>query len=252
MPPPDPPAPGPGSGRDVVDEVRGVVLRRIVVGPLATNCWAVHAVGSRQALLFDPGAEPGRILAAVADLTVTGIVLTHAHFDHVLALPHVADALGAPVLASPADAPVWPHERATLAAAGHWDAGTATAALTAAGHRLRPEPGERLWDGHIDGALFDGQVLHAGPLPVSVLHTPGHTPGGISLALPGHLLTGDTLFPGGPGLTGWPLSDFPTVMRSVRRLLTAPPDTALHPGHGPDSTVGAERPHVGQWQRRGW
>jgi glyoxylase-like metal-dependent hydrolase (beta-lactamase superfamily II) len=234
-----------GAVRDAVAEV---ALRRIVVGPLQTNCWVVHASGSRQALLVDPGDEPERILDAVADLQVTGIVLSHAHFDHVLAVPDVAAALGAPVLAHADDAPVWPHELATLDRNGHFDAGTATADLLAAGHSLRPDPRRTLWDGRIDRYVDDGEVLAVGPLRVRVHHTPGHTPGGLSLAVSGgtgqprHVLTGDTLFPGGPGLTGWPLSDFPTILTSVRRLLDLPADTVVHPGHGPDTTVAAERP----------
>ena len=233
-------------------------LRRVVVGPLDTNCWVVRARGSPEALLVDPGAEPERILAAVAGLRVTAIVLTHAHFDHVLALPEVAAALGAPVLAHADDAPVWPHERGTLRRTVHFDAGTATAALLAAGHPLRPDPRRPLWDGHVDGVVDDGTVLPVGPLRVVAWHTPGHIPGGLSLVVPGragragHVLTGDTLFPGGPGLTGWPLSDFPTILTSVRRLLTLPADTVVHPGHGPDTTVGAERPALAAWAARGW
>jgi hydroxyacylglutathione hydrolase len=235
-----------------------VVLRRVVVGPLQTNCWVVHARGHRQALLVDPGDEPDRVLAAVADLDVTAIVLSHAHFDHVLAVPAVAAALHAPVLAHADDAPVWPHELATLARAGHFDAGTATSGLLAAGHPLRPDPSHPGWDGHVDRHLRDGDILRAGPLSVHVLHTAGHTPGGLSLFLPGgvghpgHVLTGDTLFPGGPGLTGWPLSDFPTILASVRRLLDLPARTVVHPGHGPDTTVGTERPALPSWAARGW
>jgi len=230
-----------------------VALRRIVVGVLDTNCWAVHARGDRAALLVDPGDQPARILDAVADLTVTAVLLTHAHFDHVLAVAEVAEAVGAPVLAHP-DAPVWPGELDHLRRHGHRDAGTATADLLAqAPDRLRPAPGTRLWDGAHE-PLTDGQVLRVGPLAATVVHTPGHTPGGVSLSLPGHVLTGDTLFPGGPGLTGpaWPLSDFGAVMASVRRLLALAPATVVHPGHGPDTTVGAERPAVAAWQRRGW
>jgi len=233
-----------------------VVLRRVVVGPLHTNCWVVHAAGSRQALLVDPGDDPARILAAVADLDVTGIVLTHAHFDHVLALPDVAATLDAPVLAHPDDAAVWEHELATLARDGHFDAGTATADLLAAGHPLRPDPRRPLWDGHVDRFVADGDVLSVGPLRVRVLHTPGHTPGGVGLVVsagPGrHLLSGDTLFPGGPGLTGWPLSDFRTILGSVRRLLDLPADTAVHPGHGPDTMIATERPAFAGWAARGW
>jgi len=235
-----------------------VVLRRVVVGPLQTNCWAVHARGHRQALLVDPGDEPDLVLAAVADLDVTAIVLSHAHFDHVLAVPSVAAALHAPVLAHADDAPVWPHELATLERTGHFDAGTATGELLAAGHPLRPDPAHPGWDGHVDRHLRDGDILQAGPLTAHVLHTAGHTPGGLSLYLPGgaghpgHVLTGDTLFPGGPGLTGWPLSDFPTILASVRRLLDLPARTVVHPGHGPDTTVGTERPALPSWAARGW
>jgi len=241
--------------RDAVPEV---VLRRIVVGPLETNCWAVHASGCPEALLVDPGDEPERVLDAVADLHVTGILLTHAHFDHVLAVREVAAALAAPVLAHVGDAPVWPHELATLARDAHFDAGTATADLLATGHPLRPAPGRPLWDGRVDRYVGDGDLLCVGPVPARAWHTPGHTPGGLSLVLPGvagrpgHVLTGDTLFPGGPGLTGWPLSDFPTILASVGRLLALPADTVVHPGHGPDTTFAAERPCLSGWAARGW
>jgi hydroxyacylglutathione hydrolase len=233
------------------------VLRRVVVGPLRTNCWVVHARGSPEALLVDPGDEPDRILNAVAGLHVVAIVLSHAHFDHVLAVPDVAAALAAPVLAHAGDAPVWPHELATLAREGHFDAGTATADLLASGHPLRPDPRRALWDGHVDRVLRDGEVLAVGPLRVGVWHVPGHTPGSIGLVVPGgrrpgHVLTGDTLFPGGPGLTGWPLSDFPAILTSVRRLLDLPADTVVHPGHGPDTTIGTERPALETWAARGW
>lgn len=237
---------------ELVDDHHGVVLRRIVVGPLDTNCWAVHAVGSRTALLVDPGDEPDRLLDAVADLDIIAVVLTHAHFDHVLAVPEVTDATGAPVLAHPHDQPVWPHELHSLASTGHFDAGTATAALLDAGCSLRPDEDRPVWTGRPDGFLHDGDVLTVGPLAVRALHTPGHTPGSLSLAVPGHLLTGDTLFPGGPGLTGWPLSDFAQIMSSVRRLLDEPSDTHVHPGHGPNTTVQRERPSIAHWQRRGW
>ena len=243
---------GPTGDAEIVDSEHRVVLRRIVVGPLATNCWVLHGIDDRRGLLIDPGAEPDRILDAVADLDVRAIVLSHRHFDHVLALPEVADALGVPVLAHPGDGPVWPHELEYLARHGHFDAGTATAELLRGDETsLRPVRGQLLWDGQAE-PIHDRQQLNVGPLQITVLHTPGHTPGGVTLAFGGHLLTGDTLFPGGPGLTGWPLSDFPAIMGSVRLILGWPHDTEIHPGHGPDTTAGRERPQVGDWQRRGW
>jgi glyoxylase-like metal-dependent hydrolase (beta-lactamase superfamily II) len=228
-----------------------VRLRRVVVGVLDTNCWIVTPAGQPQALIVDPGDDPDRILAACAGLDVAAIVLTHTHFDHVLAVPVLTAALGVPVLAHPAEAPVWPHEMATATATGHWDAGTATAEILARHpDRLRPATGPP-WTGTTSPAQ-DGQIIHIGPLAGELLHTPGHTPGGLTLHLDGHLLTGDTLFPGGPGLTGPALSDFDTIIDSVRRLLRFPDDTAIHPGHGPSTTVGAQRPHLDSWAVRGW
>ncbi|WP_375423072.1 MBL fold metallo-hydrolase [uncultured Friedmanniella sp.] len=252
MPPADL-APDPSAADlELVDDAHGLVLRRVVVGPLATNCWAIHPVGFRTSLLVDPGDEPDRLLDAVSDLTIAAIVVTHTHFDHVLALPELADATGAPVYAHPAEQPVWVHELDTLQRCGHFDAGTATAALRRAGHSLQPDQGQLLWHGRPDHHLQDGDSLHAGPLTVQARHTPGHTPGSISLTLPGHVLTGDTLFPGGPGLTGWPLSDFPTIITSVRRILDLPADTVVHPGHGRDTDIATERPALASWMDRGW
>ena len=222
-------------------------LRRVVVGALETNCWIVSAGG--EALVVDPGDRPERILAATADLRVTAILLTHAHFDHVLAVPALVDAWRVPVLAHPAESPVWPHELATVRRDGHWDAGTATAELLAR-DPARLAPPDRLWDGAFS-RVEEGD-LPIGPLTARVLHTPGHTPGGISLLVGGHLLSGDTLFPGGPGLTGPPLSAFDTIVGSVRTLLALPADTRIHPGHGADTTVAAERPHLSEWISRGW
>jgi len=228
------------------------VLRRVVVGVLDTNCWVLHAAGDRRALIVDPGDEPERILAAAADLDVLAVLLTHAHFDHVLAVPPVARTLGIPVLAHPADAPVWPQELAAARQAGHWNAGTATDDLLACTpEALAFPPGTPLWDGVTEPAV-DGDVLQIGPLPVHILHTPGHTPGGLTVSVDGHLLTGDTLFPGGPGLTGPPLSDFPAIIESVRGLLRFPGPTHIHPGHGRSTTVEAERPHLDSWIARGW
>lgn len=216
-----------------------IEFRRIVVGPLDTNCWVLHSAG--EALLVDPGDEPDRVLAAVADLNVTAILVTHAHFDHVLGADAVATALDVPVLGHRAEEQVWQHELAYLREHGHFDAGLDPS---------KPTPNTSLWNGTFDQYVTD--TVHIGSSDIRVLFTPGHTPGGTTLAVPGHLFTGDTLFPGGPGLTGWPLSDFPTIITSVRELLEFPPDTVIHPGHGPDTTVGKEKPAFPDWVARGW
>lgn len=238
---------------ELADDRNRIVIRRIAVGPLATNCYALHAPRSNYCVLVDPGGDADVILDAVADLRVATIVLTHTHWDHVEAIAEVVDAIGAPIATHPADAAVWPHERRHLETRGHWDAGTATADLLAAGCSLHPRPEQALWSGAVDTLLHDGDAVTAGPLELSVTHTPGHTPGGITLTTPGHAFTGDTLFPGGPGLTGWPFSDFATIITSIRsRLLTLPEQTLVHPGHGSRTRIGDERPHLQTWIARGW
>ncbi len=237
---------------EIVDDAAGIVIRRVVVGPLATNCWIIASTTGADAIVVDPGDEPQRLLDATADVDVTAVVLSHSHWDHVLALPTVADAWGCAVHLHPADAPVWPNELAHLHTHGHFDAGTATAELLACGCRLAPDPAARRWTGTVR-PLRDGQRLALDGRRITVVHTPGHTPGGVSLVCGNHVLTGDTLFPGGPGLTGWPLSDFPTIIDSIRtRLFTLPGDTHVHPGHGASTTIATERPHLRAWIRRGW
>jgi len=132
---------------EVVDDRAELAIRRLVVGPLETNCWVVRDAGAREAIVIDPGDEPERILRALAGLIPLAIVLTHAHWDHVLGLPALSRALGVPVIAHPDDSPVWPRELEHLAEHGAWDAGTATAELLAAGHELRPAAEHELWNG---------------------------------------------------------------------------------------------------------
>ncbi|MDQ3739239.1 MAG: MBL fold metallo-hydrolase [Actinomycetota bacterium] len=238
---------------ELVDDDRGILLRRVVVGPLRTNCYVITSIPGQQSIVVDPGDDAAAILDAVADVDVGLIVLTHAHFDHVQALAEVAETLGAPIAAHPDDAPVWPHELDHLHRYGHFDAGTATADLLAAGCSLCPPPAQPPWDGRVDRLLRHGDVINVDRLAIATLHTPGHTPGGLSLHLPGQVLTGDTLFPGGPGLTGWPLSDFTTILESIEHiLLTLPPATIVHPGHGHPTTISTELPHLTGWAARGW
>lgn len=209
------------SDAEIVDPVAGLLLRRIVVGPFRTNCWVFGPLDGDAAVVVDPGAEAGRILDATTDRRVEAIVLTHTHGDHVGALDEVAEATGAPVRAHPAEAEVSPRP---------WRAGLGQAS-----------------------PLVEGDRVRVGSVEAAVWHTPGHTPGGVALRLPGHVLVGDTLFPGGPGATRWPYSDFPTVIDSIQRVLFAlPDDTAVHPGHGHDTTIGTERPALPAWIERGW
>lgn len=241
----------PTSDLEIADDGNGIVLRRVVVGALDTNCWILFSPNDRSALIVDPGDEPSKILDAVGDLDVNSIILTHQHFDHVLALPEVTDALGVEIYAHPADSPVWPNELGYLDRHGHFDAGTATADLLAKGEIGAPADRD-LWNGNTI-AITHGDRVGAGNLEVAVLHTPGHTPGGICLLAGGHVLTGDTLFPGGPGLTGWPLSDFNTIIGSIKsQLFCLPGRTNVHPGHGASTTIGTELPNLRDWIVRGW
>lgn len=240
------------AGGDDVRVSRGLLdVRRCVVGPLQTNCYVVSAKDTSRAVVIDPGASPDAISDLTQGFRIEAILLTHTHFDHVMAVPALLDRFDVPVYAHPAEHAVWRHEIAHLDRHGHFDAGTATTTLLATDPAsLRPQ--ESLWDGRFR-SIAPGQRWSLGSgLDVAAHHTPGHTPGGVTFGVADRLWTGDTLFPGGPGLTGWPLSDFPTIMISVRQLLQRDPATIVEPGHGHATSVGAERPHLESWQRRGW
>jgi glyoxylase-like metal-dependent hydrolase (beta-lactamase superfamily II) len=172
-------------------------------------------------LVIDAPHDPDAIAAAVGTRSVVAIACTHAHDDHVRSAPELAERLSTKVLLHPDDRVLWdlthPHD----------------------------EP---------DGLLRDGMVLEVAGSHVQVLHTPGHAPGAVCFWVPdiGAVFSGDTLFAGGPGATGRSYSDFPTILDSIRtRLLTLPPETIVHPGHGPDTSVGAEAPSYDEWVRRG-
>jgi glyoxylase-like metal-dependent hydrolase (beta-lactamase superfamily II) len=183
------------------------------------NVWIVG--DDTTCVVIDAPHDVPTILAAVAARRVLAIVATHAHDDHVRVAPALAAATGAPVLLHPADRPLWD--------------------LT--------HPGRAP-----DGELADGQQLPVAGATLRVLHTPGHSPGAVSLyaAELGVVFTGDTLFAGGPGATGRSYSDFATIVESIRdRLLALPPQTVVHTGHGSSTTIGAEAPHLDEWIARG-
>ena len=237
---------------EFVDDDRGLIYRRVVVGALSTNCWIIATTDSRRAIVIDPGDEAQRVVDAAADLTVNAVVLTHAHWDHVLGLPATADAWGCDVHVHPHETPVWPNELVHLREHGYFDAGTATEHLLACGCPPTPAAGVELWTGAAT-PLRDGQRIMLDGREIEVLHTPGHTPGGVSLLSGNHLFGGDTLFPGGPGLTGWPLSDFDQIIDSIRtRLFSLADSVQVHPGHGRSTTIGAERPQLAEWIARRW
>ena len=182
------------------------------------NVWLVG--DDTEVLVVDAAHDAGAILDAVGGRRVVAIVCTHAHNDHVNAVGELVAATGATAYLHPDDRVLWDQTQPDL-------------------------PG---------GELSDGQVLAVGDVEVTVLHTPGHAPGACCLHVPalGAVLSGDTLFKGGPGATGRSYSDFPTIIESIRtRLLGLPPDTVVLTGHGDPTTIGAEAPHLEDWIARG-
>jgi glyoxylase-like metal-dependent hydrolase (beta-lactamase superfamily II) len=174
-----------------------------------TNIWLIG--DENEVLVIDAGFDVSAILAAVDGREVTGIACTHAHNDHSDAALQLADRTGAPVFLHPGDAKLW----------------------------AKVNPGRRP-----DAELADKQVLTVAGTSVVVLHTPGHTAGSVCFHLPdeGLLFTGDTLLSGGPGMTGDVLSSRSTLLGSIRdTLLGLPDETIVHPGHGHDTELGAER-----------
>jgi glyoxylase-like metal-dependent hydrolase (beta-lactamase superfamily II) len=192
-------------------------IHRVVVGDYDNNVFVVRCRATGEAVLIDAANEHERLLELASTLGVRRVLETHGHFDHIGAVTEMREA-GYEVAVTAADAPM-----------------------------LR----EVGYDVFID----DAEVIEFGRLRLHAIHNPGHTPGSISFRLADApvLFSGDTLFPGGPGATKFEGGDFDTIIRSIDDLLFAlPDDTIVMPGHGLDTTIGAERPHLQEWVDRGW
>ncbi len=210
----------PGGPPDV-RELTHLTITKVSVGAHDNNAYLLRCRETGEQLLIDAAAEARRLLDVVGDGGLATVVTTHAHGDHWHALREVADATGARTIAHPVDAPALPVPPAEL--------------------------------------VEEGDEVRVGTCALEVIHLAGHTPGGIALLYrdPGgvpHLFSGDSLFPGGVGNTGDDAERFRSLMADVEGKVFGrlPDETWVYPGHGDDTTLGAERPSLAEWWARGW
>ena len=207
------------SGNDLTLHWRdaNVDVHKVVVGPFDNNVFVVRCRRSGDAVLIDAANEHEQLLQLCRRLGVRRVLETHGHWDHIQAVPAMREA-GYEVAVTAADAP-------------------------------------RLKDVGYDVFIDDAEIIEVGDLRLHAIHNPGHTEGSISFHVVDTplLFTGDTLFPGGPGNTQLEGGDFATIITSIdNRLFTFPAETIVLPGHGLDTTIGAERPQLASWVARGW
>ena len=185
------------------------------VGPWPMNSYLVVDADTHVSAIIDPGADPTAILASAVETRIEAILITHGHPDHVSALAEVKAVAQAPVYLNPLEA--------------------------------------QEFNLDYDHPLEDGQVISIGNSKLTAIHTPGHTPGMISIDLmDGRILVGDTIFVGGPGKT-WSAEDFAATMRTMQEIVFAWSDkTHFYPGHGPSGSIGQERPAFEAFVQRGW
>jgi hydroxyacylglutathione hydrolase len=201
-----------------------MILKTLVVGPFASNCYIVGSESTKHGLIIDPGAEAKLIIKTANDLglKIDLILVTHAHIDHIGALAAVKESTGAEFVI---------HESEAKAGLGMFS--RMLSSVTGGSFSQPPKP---------DRLLKDGDIIDIDNLKFTVLHTPGHSPGGISLYGHGILFSGDTLFNHGIGRTDFPGCSYEQIIDSIQnKLLTLPDETVVYPGHGPATTIGEEK-----------
>jgi len=192
-----------------------IEVHKLVVEPVDNNVFVMRCKATGDAVLLDAANEHEKLLELCQRLNVRRVLETHGHWDHIQAVPQLRDA-------------------------GY------SVGITAEDAAMLPS---------YDEVIEDDSVIQIGDVRLHTIHTPGHTPGSMSFLVEGSpvLFSGDTLFPGGPGNTTFPGGDFDTIIASIdRRLFTLPEGTLVLPGHGDDTTIGTERPHLQEWVDRRW